>query len=93
MIEGHIMPSQAETQIHLPASIRIQFEALENMLEVQCDEARRQYCEIALKELHSIYRNVRYFATRQALQSGHLFRWFVALPPEYIRCVFPLTKS
>lgn len=92
MLEGHVMPSHAETQIHLPASIRIQFEALGHMLKTQCDEARRPCCEAALKELDSIYCNVRYFANRQALQSGHLFRWLVALPPEYIRCAFPLTN-
>ena len=85
MLEGHVMPSHAETEVHLPASIRTRFEALEDMVNSQCDEARRQCCGVALRALVSIYLNVRYFAKRHELQSGHLFRWVVELPGEYIR--------
>lgn len=85
MLEGHVMPSHAETEVQLPASIRTRFEALEDMVNGQCDEARRQCCGVALRALVSIYLNVRYFAKRHELQSGHLFRWVVELPGEYIR--------
>ncbi|KAI7139020.1 hypothetical protein KC337_g57 [Hortaea werneckii] len=54
------------------------------MLNTQCDEARRQSCEVALKALVSIYRNVRHFAKQHALQSGHLFRWLVELPADFM---------
>ncbi|KAI7245845.1 hypothetical protein KC365_g135 [Hortaea werneckii] len=87
MVLGHLLPSDVETQIQLPASIRTQIEALEHMLNTQCDEARRQSCEVALKALVSIYRNVRHFAKQHALQSGHLFRWLVELPADFVRCV------
>jgi len=87
MVLGHSLPSDVETQIQLPASVRTQIEALEHMLNTQCDEARRQSCEVALKALVSIYRNVRHFAKQHAVQSGHLFRWLVELPAEFVRCV------
>lgn len=85
MVLGHSLPSDVETQIQLPASVRTQIEALEHMLNTQCDEARRQSCEVALKALVSIYRNVRHFAKQHAVQSGHLFRWLVELPAEFVR--------
>lgn len=88
MLHGHSIPPHEEMQVRLPASIRAQLEALEHMLSTQCDEAQYQCCDVALKGLISIYRNVRHFANRHALQSGHLFRWFVALPPEYIQYDF-----
>lgn len=91
MVLGHLLPSDVETQIQLPASIRTQIEALEHMLNTQCDEARRQSCEVALKALVSIYRNVRHFAKQHALQSGHLFRWLVELPADFVRYACLLT--
>ncbi|KAK5124919.1 hypothetical protein LTR85_001109 [Meristemomyces frigidus] len=87
MFWGHNMPSEAESSVTLPDSVRSEFDRLEEMLQRQCHPENLGPCASALVELIDIYRNIQYFALRSEVNSGHVIRWLTMVPSEYVRLI------